>query len=456
MKKLYFLFTALILISCQSPESQSENVQINSKAPDLGFHPDWTAHSSIYEVNIRQHTPEGTIAAFTEKLEEVKGLGVNILWVMPIQPIGVKNRKGPLGSYYSISDYTAVNPEFGDLDDFKNMVNKAHDLGMKVILDWVANHSSFDNVWMEDHLDWYTQRDGKVVSPNDDWTDVADLNYDNEEMRKAMKEAMKFWVQEANIDGFRCDVAFEVPMDFWENTREALDSIKPVFMLAEAEGPEFHKAAFDMTYGWEFHHLMNEVASGNEELAVFDAYQEKTDSLYSKNDFRMFFTTNHDENSWNGTLRERMGDNAKNFFVLATTYPNGMPLIYSGQEYGLDKRLRFFDKDTIEATDSSLYGWYQSMINLKMTHPCLKMGNLQGDYVRITDADEEVFGYMRELQGHLLIVGINFGTADGKMKLPESISGNRFADVVEGDPVELVGGQIDIPGNSYVLLTLQE
>ena len=356
MKKLTAIIACIGLLSCQGPAETSDTGNGDKKPTisDLGMHPEWTEQSSIYEVNIRQHTPEGTINAFAEKLPEIKDLGVEILWIMPIQPIGIKNRKGPLGSYYSISDYTAVNPEFGNMDDFKNLVNKAHDMGFKVILDWVANHSSFDNVWIEDHRDWYTQVDGEIISPNDDWTDVADLNYDNPAMRQAMLDAMKFWVEEADIDGYRCDVAFEVPMEFWNNTRAALDSIKPVFMLAEAEGPEFHAEAFDMTYGWEFHHIINKIAAGEMELSALDEYQAKMDTTYTRNDFRMFFTTNHDENSWNGTIRERMGENGKNFFVLCTTFPNGMPLLYSGQEYGLDKRLRFFDKDTIEATDSSL------------------------------------------------------------------------------------------------------
>lgn len=454
MKKVFLFAIAAAHIACQGPRSESSNYSDQeSVSVDLGMHPEWSAHSSIYEVNIRQQTPEGTISAFIEKLPEVKALGVEILWIMPIQPIGIENRKGVLGSYYSISDYTAVNPEFGTMEDFVNLVNQAHELGLKVILDWVANHSSFDNVWMAEHMDWYTQVDGVVVSPNEDWTDVADLNYDNPDMRHAMREAMKFWITETDIDGYRCDVAYELPLDFWNNTRKALDSIKPVFMLAEAEGPEYHKEAFDMTYGWEFHHIINEIASGKKELSDLDAYHDKILEIYDKNDYRMYFTTNHDENSWNGTVEERMGDNAKNFFVLSTTFPSSMPLIYGGQEFGLNKRLRFFDKDTVVATDSSLHQWYSDIINLKMTHPTLKMGDLQGDYVRLKDSDEQVFGFLRELQGHLLVIAINFGEKEGMVKLPSEVSGNEFMDAISGEVYAMLDGQISLKANSYKILT---
>ncbi len=381
MKKLFTLLALATVFACQN---KPETVVVEEETPkdtiDMGMHPDWTMHASIYEVNIRQHTPQGTINAFREKLPELKELGVNILWIMPIQPIGIEKRKGGLGSYYSISDYTAVNPEFGTMGDFKHMVQAAHDLGFKVILDWVANHSAWDNVWMKDHPEWYTTKNGEIVSPVDDWSDVADLNYDNPDMRRAMKEAMKFWVKETDIDGYRCDVGMMVPMDFWESTRVALDSIKPVFMLAEAEGPEFHQKAFDMTYGWEFHHIMNEIAKGEMDASHISAYLAKMDSTYPDGALRMYFTTNHDENSWNGTIFERMPDDYKALYVLGATLPNGIPLVYSGQEYGLNKRLAFFEKDTISASDSTLFDFYQKVIALKMKHPALRNGKYEGDF----------------------------------------------------------------------------
>ena len=255
----------------------------------------------IYEANVRQFTPEGTFKAFEEHLPRLKELGVDILWLMPIHPIGVENRKGGLGSYYSIKDYRGVNPEFGDLDDFKSLVNKAHELGMYVILDWVANHTAWDHAWVTEHPEYYTKNlDGTMKSPFD-WTDVVELDFKNQEMQDAMLADMMYWVEENGIDGFRCDVAGEVPVEFWNTARAELDKVKPVFMLAEAEQPNHHVNAFDMSYAWELHHIMNEIAKGNKNAKAINTYFAKHDTLYPTDAYRLYFITNHDENSWNGT-----------------------------------------------------------------------------------------------------------------------------------------------------------
>ena len=226
----------------------------------------------IYEVNVRQYTPEGTLAALRSHIPRLKALGVDILWLMPVQPIGMKNRKGKLGSYYAISDYTAVNPEFGTLADFKAVVDAAHSQGLEVILDWVANHTAFDHEWVTAHPDFYERKpDGSLMNARDneghetDWTDVAELQYTNPALRQAMIGEMKWWVDSTGIDGFRCDVAGGVPTDFWVQARTALKAARPdLFFLAEAEDPGIH-AAFDMTYGWELHHLLNAIAQGKAE-----------------------------------------------------------------------------------------------------------------------------------------------------------------------------------------------
>ena len=223
-------------------------------------HPEWSKNASIYEVNVRQYTPEGTFKAFQKHLPEIKKMGIDILWLMPINPIGKLNRKGSLGSYYSISDYNAVNPEFGNINDLKNLVNAAHNLGMKVIIDWVANHTSWDNIWTKTHPGFYIKdKNGNFKSPVADWTDAIGLNYNNPKLWIAMENSMEFWIKECDIDGFRCDVAGRVQMPFWNFVRMELEKIKPVFMLAEAEGPQFHKHAFDMTYSWEPHDIMKKI-----------------------------------------------------------------------------------------------------------------------------------------------------------------------------------------------------
>ena len=345
-KVLFFAFGAFL-----SPMAQTPQTPIHA--------------SVIYEVNVRQFSKEGTFAEVQKALPRLKAMGVDILWLMPIHPIGVKNRKGTLGSYYAVRDYKGINPEFGNLTDFKNLVDEAHLQGMRLIIDWVANHSSPDNVWLDQgHKDWYTLDSTGNVQPTlgTDWWDVADLNYENQEMRKEMIASMKYWVQECNIDGFRCDVAGWVPMDFWVQARKELETVKPLFMLAESEGADQHQA-FDMTYGWEFHHIMNKIAQGKAEPSEILAYNEK-DKEYPKKAIRMYFTSNHDENSWNGTEMERMGD--ARFVMAVLSYAmNGMPLIYNGQETSLNRRLLFFEKDQITWDKMDMVSFYSTLNALK-------------------------------------------------------------------------------------------
>ncbi len=335
--------------------------------------PKWSFNATIYEVNIRQFSSEGTFKSFQTDLPRLKKMGVDIIWLMPIHPIGEKNRKGSLGSYYAVKDYKGINPEFGNKDDFRSLVDQIHQLEMKVIIDWVANHSSPDNVWtqQENFKDWYTLDSTGNLQPTigTDWWDVADLNYDSREMRNRMIESMKYWVKEFNIDGFRCDVASWVPIDFWVEARKEIETVKPIFFLAEAEGDEMYKA-FDMTYGWEFHHIINEIAKGKKKAKDVKEYFEKRSK--SENS-QMHFTSNHDENSWNGTVHERLGDARFALAVLAATV-DGMPLVYNGQETSLDKRLEFFEKDSIDWSKMDLVDFYTKLLTLKRMHPALKHG----------------------------------------------------------------------------------
>jgi glycosidase len=447
---------SLFLTACNQPVEKVAPAEKENTLPSVE-HPKWSADASIYEVNIRQYTPEGTINAFREKMPRLQELGTEILWIMPVQPIGELNRKGGLGSYYSIQNYTAINPEFGTMEDFKAMVSEAHALGMKVILDWVANHTAWDAEWMEAHPEWYTQNDsGEVVAPVEDWSDVADLNYDNADMRQAMLDAMKFWVQEADIDGYRCDVAMMVPMDFWNETRKELDAIKPVFMLAEAEGPEFHTEAFDMTYGWGLHHIMNQVAEELESPKAFTEYAAKQDSTYPEDAIRMYFTTNHDENSWNGTVYERMGENHRNFFVFAATFPKGMPLIYSGQEGGLNKRLAFFEKDTILWNDSSLFSFYQQVIKLKKTHPALVNGSKAGDFEPYpTAAESPVYAYTRSAGGKKLLVALNLSGTTQDLAFDGEVPVEGFKNLIGGGHTKPANGMFRISAYEYLVLEIK-
>ncbi len=429
MKYAHFFAAALVGFAMTSCGNQADNA--TSEANQVGdtveiiplAHPDWSDNASIYEVNIRQHTPEGTINAFAADLPRLKELGVEILWLMPIYPIGKENRKGSLGSYYSVKDYTAVNPEFGTLKDLKNLVNQAHEMGMKVILDWVANHTSWDHAWITAHPEWYTRDSlGNMQPPVPDWSDVADLNYESPEMRREMIESFKYWVQNADVDGYRCDVAMMVPTDFWNEVKLSLDSLKPVFMLAEAEQADHHEKAFDMSYAWDFHHIMNSMAKGEMKTDKIDAYMARRDSVFPANAYRMMFTTNHDENSWNGTVFERFGEDHDLYAVLAFTI-DGMPLIYSGQESGLDKRLEFFDKDTIDWKDYPLQDFYSRLIHLKTENPALWNGLAGGKFKRLTTEDPELYIFSRTKDKHEVVVMLNFSKERKQAKFSEAVSG---------------------------------
>jgi glycosidase len=408
---------------------------LREKTPPESFvvHPGWSKNAVIYEVNLRQFTPEGTLMAFMEHLPRLKELGVDIIWFMPVHPIGEKNRKGGLGSYYSVQDYKAINPEFGTMEDFMKVVNKAHELGMYVILDWVANHTAWDNPWVEEHPEWYTRdTNGNLVAPFD-WTDVVKLDYDNDTMRAAMIDALKFWVMEADIDGYRCDVAAEVPTAFWESARAALDMVKPVFMLAEAELPEHHINAFDMSYAWELHHIMNEIAKGNKGVADIDKYFVKHDTLYPRDAYRMYFITNHDENSWNGTEYERMGDAVDAFAVLTYTLP-GMPLIYSGQEAALNERLKFFEKDTIDWGEYPLSDFYTGLGKLRKENKALWSGTSGGDLERIKVAgSKDVYAFVRTKEGNTVLSLTNMSPLESIFTLRGSDIDGEFTDWFSGE-----------------------
>ncbi len=397
----------LLLAACQ-PANNEEKAEYRRT-----FHyPEWSKEDVIYEVNIRQYTPEGTFNSFEKHLPRLKEMGVDILWLMPIHPIGEKNRKGSLGSYYSVKDYLAVNPEFGTIEDFRSLLASAHELGMYVILDWVANHTAWDNVWVEEHPGWYVKdSSGNFVSPFD-WTDVIKLDYNNEEMRRAMKDALLYWVGDENIDGYRCDVAGEVPTEFWNEASAELYALKPVFMLAEAELPEHHNQAFNMSYAWEMHHVMNEVAKGNEDVNKIQDVLEKNMARFPEGAYRMFFTSNHDENSWNGTVYERMGEAAETFAALTYILP-GMPLIYSGQEAGLNKRLLFFEKDSISWDDMKLLDFYARLNEIKENNPALWNGNFGGSFERIpTDQDESIYLLRRQKVGSGITALFNLSDQD--------------------------------------------
>ena len=377
-------------------------------------HVAWSRNANIYEVNLRQFSKEGTIKAFATQLPRLKKMGVDILWLMPIQPIGEKNRKGSLGSYYAVKDYTAVNPEFGTMDELKALVKQAHGLGMHVILDWVANHSAWDNRWVSEHNDWYKKNDQGEIFPVtftegtevEYWTDVVALDYGNKALWQGMSEAMAFWVREADVDGFRCDVAGLVPVPFWNHVRAELDKIKPVFMLAEWAEPALHERAFDMTYGWDLADTMKDVAKGKADAAALRRSFTQPAKAFPQHAYRMRFTNNHDFNSWQGSDTELWGKSFEAMAAIAATVP-GMTMIYNGQESGLDKRLAFFEKDQIDWKDYRYAAFYARLLKLKKDNPALWNGQYGGSMDIVDTGNDKVFAYRRVLGKNVVNVTAN-------------------------------------------------
>ncbi len=375
-------------------------------------HPEWSKNAAIYEVNIRQYTPEGNFNAFESHLPRIKELGIDIIWLMPIHPIGEKNRKGTLGSYYSVKDYYGINPEFGTLDDFKALVAKIHELGMFVIIDWVANHSAWDNHLVSEHPEWYFKtKSGKFQpTPWYDWEDIIDFDYGHPGIREYMTEVLKWWITETDIDGYRCDVAGFVPVDFWENVRKELDAIKPIFMLAEWESRDLHQQAFDMTYAWSLYDKMHAATVGNKGIAPLIEYLAHDVKTFPRDAYRMTFTDNHDKNSWEGDQYSNFGDWLPLCMVL-TSIVNGMPLIYSGQEAGLDQSLSFFDKDLIAWKEHPNFEIYKKLFELKKQNQALWNGKWGGQMIRIRNSKEDhVISFVREMNGDRVLSILNFAT----------------------------------------------
>ncbi len=382
-------------------------------------HPEWSKNATIYEANIRQFSTEGTFKAFEKHLPRLKEMGIDIIWLMPINPIGLKNRKGKLGSYYSVKDYMTVNPEFGTMDDLKSLVQKIHSMGMYVIVDWVANHSAWDNALTTEHPEWYSKsKEGNFQStPWYDWDDIIDFDFDQPGLRKYMTEALKFWVREADIDGYRCDVAGFIPVDFWDNARKELETIKPVFMLAEWESRDLHKNAFDMTYSWSLWDKMHAAATGEKGIGGLVEYMAHDVSTFPKGAYRMTFTDNHDKNSWEGNQYSNFGKGLHAAMVLASVV-NGMPLVYSGQEAGLDRSLAFFDKDTIVWKQHPNADIYKKLFDLKHKNQALWNGGWGGEMVRIyNDKMDQVISFAREKNGDRVLPVINFSDKEATVIL---------------------------------------
>lgn len=438
----------LILAACNPKQEPTVEAPIETVATTT--FPEKIADATIYEVNIRQHTPEGTINAFAEDLPRLKDLGIDVLWIMPIQPIGVKERKGSLGSYYSINDYETVNPEFGTDEDFKNLIKKCHEMDMYVILDWVPNHTAWDHPWITEHPDYYTQNEKGEIVYEADWSDIALLDHTNPATRRAMIDALKVWITEYDVDGFRCDHAgHEIPLYFWEEATAELDEMKDIFWLAEWDGARMH-LEFDATYAWELLHETEHVAKGEKKGSDLAHWIQKDIKEYGMKPFRMTMITNHDENSWAGTINERYGDAQKAMATfIFTAY--GIPMLYSGQEVGLDKRLRFFEKDTIEWSDANqLQPFYKKLIELKKANKALWAGEFGGMPISLNN-DENVYAWKREKGGNTVIGITNFSASKQQAPIKDKSVYGTYTDYFTGQQYELGEGGLELEPWQYLI-----
>ena len=438
---LFLLCTSFFFACNEKTKSSTENKTTASPGVDSGRidgHPAWIEQGNIYEVNVRQYTPEGTFAAFEKHLDRLKDMGVQTLWFMPINPIGVEARKGKLGSYYAVSDYRGINPEFGTLSDWTALVKAIHDKGMKVIIDWVPNHTAADHPWIKSHTDFYVLDSitKKPVSPYD-WTDVRKLNFSNPQLVDSMIASMKFWITETGIDGFRCDHAQGPGPEFWKKCNAELKSLKNVLMLAEADNDWIYASGFDMSYAWKFFQKTKLVAAGKRPATSLDSVLHEYDSIFPPTATYLHFTSNHDENTWNKAEYATMpGAIHAPFAVLTQTISHSVPLIYSGQEEPLKDSLSFFYKDTISFARYERAGFYKTLLNLRKNNPALA-ANASFKKLR-TSNDAALFAFEREKEGNKVLVILNLSKNPQQFTWIQAPSEKEWNNVFAGskEPVD--------------------
>ncbi len=453
-----FALVALLVVSltgaaCQlSPAASLPAVETASDYTPRPYveiqHPEWARDAVIYQINTRQFTPEGTFSAAQRELPRLKELGVDILWLMPIHPIGEVNRKGTLGSPYSVKDFRAVNPEFGTLDDFRAFVDKAHELGFRVIIDWVANHSAWDNPLTEQHPEWYSRDWKGDFHPTvwTDWSDIIEFDYSSPGLRQYMTEAMVYWVRDIGIDGFRCDVAGLVPLDFWEELRRQLDDIRPTFLLAEWEQRDLHARAFNASYAWSWKDAARDIAQGRSDAAHMTGFLQNHLTSWPQDAMRMYYTENHDQNAWEGTPTEFYGEALETFMTLQFLMP-GIPLIHNGQEAGNETRLEFFEKDPILWAEHPNKILIQNLIAMKKRSPALWNGPWGGALVPVmTDAPEQVTSFIRSHPGNTVLALFNLSPDMASVRVTDGPVTRNWRDAETGQILRIeLGDPVVLP-----------
>ena len=435
MKKIW-LVVLLISLGFLLGSCKHQKEHLTFEMSELG-------QAVMYEVNIRCYTEAGTFLAFKEHLPRLKELGVDVLWFMPIHPISKTNRLGSLGSYYSITDYYGINPEFGNHNDFKELVEEAHKLGFKVMMDMVFNHTGWDCPWISEHRDWYTQDDkGNILIPEGtSWTDVADLNFDKPALRAELIKVLKYWVSEFDVDGFRCDAAGRVPRAFWEEAILALRPYKTLFWLAEDDADiTLVNHLFHANYSFEYMNLIKDVVKCVKRASQIQMFVNRNKGRYPLGTFPLLYTSNHDVNSWEGPDEMLLGA-AKDVFSLLTFTIPGMPLIYSGQEVNNDKSLAFFEKDEIVWDDVISHPrtlFYKQLISLRKDN--LALSHLAMDnVVFLFDGNEDTLCFVRSKGDNTIIVIVNLSNKSQSLEVDLSNYAGSYVDYFGGGNVKISG-----------------
>jgi len=438
--RVFLLSGVFGLLACASLLRSAELPQICAGRPALGV-PDWIRSATIYEINTRQYSSSGNFAAVTADLPRLHDLGVNVLWLMPIHPIGEHNRKGSLGSYYAVRDYYGINPEFGSEEDFKKLVDAAHANGFRIILDWVGNHAAWDNPLTQQHPDYFVRdANGSLVPPTGfDWTDVVQLDFKNPGVLDYEFDAMAHWVKKFGVDGFRCDFATGVPTSFWNELAARLRAIRPdLFLLSESELPQHQLHAFNASYSFEMMHTFNSVAQGRADVSHIDDTLARSRVRLPDGGALLYYTSNHDENSWQGTEFERLGGGAAPFAVLSFAL-DGIPLIYNGQEIGLNHRLDFFERDPIKWTSNHpLTAFYRTLCELKRTHPALRTGAAM-HRVASTENDS-IYALIREAGGRRVLVLLNLTARDTSADFFDPALAGTWSNAFSAERISLTAG----------------
>ncbi|WP_018995596.1 alpha-amylase family glycosyl hydrolase [Hirschia maritima] len=449
LRKALVAICAATALGCSADGAQSDKVQVESNtASKVDYtpkpyvqieHPEWSRDAVLYQLNTRQFTQEGTFEAAQQQLPRLAELGVDIIWLMPIHPIGEAERKGTLGSPYAVKDYRAVNPDYGSVDDLRAFVAEAHSLGLHVILDWVANHSAWDNHLVEDHPEWYARDESGNLQPTPwvDWADIIDLDYSQKELREYMGGAMRYWVEDVGIDGFRADMAGMVPLDFWEDVRADLEKVKPVFMLAEYDQRDVLAKAFDASYSWAWKNTVQSVTLQGDDASSFMWYYFENEGIWPRDGYRLLYTSNHDQNSWDEAAPVLYGDAYRNVVVMSFV-SEGIPMIYNGQEAYNEKMLEFFERDPIEWREHEISDLFKRLISLKKENTALHNGAAGARMIAIShDNPKQIFAFRRGDKNSNIISVFNMSSEAAVVSLTdESISGT-FTDVFSGEEVEI-------------------